>query len=51
MLERGGVVVEVFRWLGHGRGASYVQVEMATAGDEVTVHGAVGDRAFGPWQP
>jgi hypothetical protein len=50
-IERDGVSVEVYRWLGHGRGASYVQVELSIESGEVTVHGAIGDRGLGPWNP
>lgn len=51
IIERSGAPVEVFRWLGHGRGASYVQVELGTETDDITVYGAVQDREFGPWKP
>jgi hypothetical protein len=51
LLERSGSPVEVFRWLGHGRGASYVQVELGTGTDDITVYGAVQDHEFGPWKP
>lgn len=51
IIERDGLPVEVFRWLGNGRGASYVQVELHTSTDGVTVYGALGDREFGPWKP
>jgi hypothetical protein len=50
-IERDGVSIEVYRWLGHGRGASYVQVELSLESGEVTVHGAIGDRGLGPWKP
>jgi hypothetical protein len=50
-IEKSGVSVEVFRWLGHGRGASYVQVELDTETDELKVYGALKDREFGPWTP
>jgi len=51
VIERNGKPVEVFRWLGHGRGESYVQVELGTKTDEITVYGALSDREFGPWSP
>jgi hypothetical protein len=51
LLERSGSPVEVFRWLGHGRGASYVQVELGTGTDDITVYGAAQDHEFGPWKP
>ena len=51
IFERSGSPVEVFRWLGHGRGASYVQVELSTETKDITVYGAVQDREFGPWKP
>lgn len=51
VIERNGSQVEVFRWLGHGRGAPYVQVELGNKTDEITVYGAFKDREFGPWKP
>jgi len=51
IIERNGSPVEVFRWLGHGRGATYVQVELSTKTDDVTVYGAFKDREYGPWKP
>jgi len=49
-IERDGVSVEVFRWLGHGRGAPIVQVELCNESDATTVYGGFGDREFGPWK-
>ena len=51
VIERKGTPVEVFRWLGHGRGEAYVQVELGVKTNEVTVYGALRDREFGPWKP
>jgi hypothetical protein len=51
IIEKSGVPVEVFRWLGHGRGAPYVQVELDTKTDELTVYGSFNDREFGQWKP
>jgi hypothetical protein len=50
-IERNGVAVRVYRWLGHGRGANLVQVEVSEDGNAITVYGSLGDRAFGPWTP
>lgn len=50
IIERDGTSVEVFRWLGHGRGATYVQAEVNIKTDEITVYGALGDHEFGPWK-
>jgi hypothetical protein len=49
-IEREGVPVTAYRWLGGGRGAPYVQVELDDAGD-VVVHGNDGDQELGPWRP
>ena len=51
VIEREGASVRVYRWLGHGRGATYVQVEISVPSGDVTVHGAIGDRGLGPWKP
>jgi hypothetical protein len=51
VIDRNGHPVEVFRWLGHGRGAPYVQVELGTETADVTVYGAARDQEFGPWKP
>jgi hypothetical protein len=51
IIERNGSSVEIYRWLGHGRGATYVQVELSTKTDDVTVYGAFQDREYGPWKP
>jgi hypothetical protein len=51
IIERNGTRVEVFRWLGHGRGAPYVQVEMGIKTPEIIVYGAFKDHEFGPWKP
>jgi len=51
IIERNGSQIEVFRWLGHGRGESYVQVELDIKTNEITVYGAFKDREFGPWKP
>ena len=50
VIDRDGVAVEVFRWLGHGRGDAYVQVEMSKNNDDVTVYGGFEHREFGPWK-
>ena len=50
VLDRDGVSVEVFRWLGHGRGAAYVQVEVSRESNEITVYGGFEHREFGPWK-
>ncbi len=51
LIDRDGVRVEVFRWLGHGRGAPYVQVELEIEGSRLTVYGGFKGREFGPWKP
>ena len=51
LLDRDGRRVEVFRWLGHGRGAPIVQVEVGLDDHVVTVFGGPGDRELGPWSP
>lgn len=51
VIEREGDLVEVYRWLGHGRGQSYVQVEIELGREALTVYGSRKDREFGPWQP
>lgn len=52
VIEREGRLIEVYRWLGHGRGSTYVQVEIDLRNPgEITVHGALGDRGLGPWKP
>ncbi len=33
------------------RGAPYVQTELATKTDDITVYGAFKDRECGPWKP
>jgi hypothetical protein len=50
VIERESAKVEVFRWLGHGRGAPYVQVELCMERDEITVYGGFNHREFGPWK-
>lgn len=50
VIDRDGISVEVFRWLGHGRGEAYVQVELKKENDEVTVYGGFDHREFGPWE-
>ena len=50
VIDRNGVSFEVFRWLGHGRGAPYVQVEISLETDDVIVYGGFNDREFGPWK-
>lgn len=51
VIDRDGARVEVFRWLGHGRGAHYVQVELGAESGDLTVYGAHRDQEFGPWKP
>ena len=51
VIERNERRVEVFRWLGHGRGAPVVQVEIDVEDNAVTVYGGFADQEFGPWQP
>ena len=51
LIDREGVRVEVFRWLGHGRGAPYVQVELKIEGSHLTVYGGFKGHEFGPWEP
>jgi hypothetical protein len=51
VIERDGRRVEVYRWLGHGRGQSSIQVEIDLGNDAVTVYGSLGDRGLGPWYP
>ena len=51
VIERDGRPVQVFRWLGHGRGAPILQVELGTTTADVTVYGGFNDREFGPWTP
>jgi hypothetical protein len=51
MLRRDGRQVEVFRWLGHGRGSAIVQVEIGVTDDAVTVFGGLGHGELGPWTP
>lgn len=49
--ERDGRGLVAYRWLGAGRGASYVQVEVDTESGATTVHGAAGHEAFPIWRP
>ncbi len=51
VLERDSDTVEVFRWLGNGRGQPIVQVEISRTTGEVTVYGGYEHREFGPWHP
>lgn len=51
VIERGSQHFEVFRWLGHGRGAPIVQVELNLEDEALTVYGGFADQEFGPWQP
>lgn len=50
VIERENAEVEVFRWLGNGRGAPYVQVELGMETDEASVYGGFDHREFGPWK-
>jgi hypothetical protein len=49
-LTRDGRTVTAYRWLGSGRGADYVQVEIDLENGEITVSGARGDHGFPSWQ-
>lgn len=51
VIERDGQLVEVYRWLGHGRGAPIVQVEINLEDNSVCVYGGFADQEFGPWRP
>lgn len=51
VLDRDGAWVEIYRWLGHGRGATSIQVELALDDDDASVYGTLGDRGLGPWKP
>ena len=51
LLERNGKQMEVFRWLGHGRGDYIVQCEIELTSGKVTVFGGFGHKEFGPWSP
>ena len=46
--DRDGATVTAFRWIGAGRGSTYVQVELI-AGTPVLVRGARGDTELGEW--
>ncbi len=48
VFDRDGRTVTAYRWLGGGRGQTYVQVEMAA--DTITVRGACGDAEVSEWQ-
>lgn len=49
-LERDKRQVVTYRWLGGGRGDSYVQVEIYQDYQQVVVNGGYGHEEFGPWQ-
>lgn len=51
VLDRDGTRVEVYRWLGYGRGATSIQVELALDDEDASVYGTLGDRGLGPWKP
>jgi len=50
-LKRDGRDVTVFRWLGHGRGADYVQVEVDDRDGSIVVSGSVAHDEIRPFQP
>jgi hypothetical protein len=50
-ITRDGRTLSVYRWLGHGRGADFVQVEIDSENGDITVLGAHGDQGLPSWQP
>jgi hypothetical protein len=50
-IERDGRAATVFRWLGHGRGADYVQAEVDDVDGSIVVHGGFGHAELGPFRP
>ena len=49
-ITRDGRTVNVYRWLGSGRGSDYVQVEVDSETGDITVSGAHGDEGLPTWQ-
>lgn len=48
VFDRDGRTITAYRWLGGGRGQTYVQVDMAA--DAIKVSGARGDAELPPWE-
>lgn len=50
-IDREGRDVTAFRWLGHGRGADYVQAEVDDRDGSIVVTGGSAHNEYGPFRP